>query len=266
MIVKVAVVFAAFSGALAVTLGAFAAHGLRDKIEPRLMETFQTAVEYQMIHSLALLMVALMISHFGRTLALDALSTGFAFVLYEMLEKAGLKPHDCKMVAVGATPKRWESVRNKEHAGTLTIEPFTSIARAAGFNVLDVSSRLFDAYQVGVIAAPVSRARANADAIRSYIRGYLKGLAWALDPQNREAGASLLLANMPAIKPGVVGAVMDSLLSPISGLTPKGAILRDGMKTVLGLRSRYGEPRKDLTDVDKYLDLSFYDQVTAARA
>ena len=202
----------------------------------------------------------------GRTLALDALSTGFAFVLYEMLEKAGLKPHDCKMVAVGATPKRWESVRNKEHAGTLTIEPFTSIARAAGFNVLDVSSRLFDAYQVGVIAAPVSRARANADAIRSYIRGYLKGLAWALDPQNREAGASLLLANMPAIKPGVVGAVMDSLLSPISGLTPKGAILRDGMKTVLGLRSRYGEPRKDLTDVDKYLDLSFYDQVTAARA
>lgn len=71
MIVKVAVVFAAFSGALAVTLGAFGAHGLRDKIEPRLMETFQTAVEYQMIHSLALLMVALMISHFGRTLALD---------------------------------------------------------------------------------------------------------------------------------------------------------------------------------------------------
>jgi uncharacterized membrane protein YgdD (TMEM256/DUF423 family) len=71
MIVKVAVVFAAFSGALAVTLGAFGAHGLRGKIEPRLMETFQTAVEYQMIHSVALLMVALMISHFGRTLALD---------------------------------------------------------------------------------------------------------------------------------------------------------------------------------------------------
>ena len=70
MIVKVAVVFAAFSGALAVTLGAFGAHGLRGKIEPRLMETFQTAVEYQMIHSVALLMVALMISHFGRTLAL----------------------------------------------------------------------------------------------------------------------------------------------------------------------------------------------------
>ena len=71
MIVKVAVVFAAFSGALAVTLGAFGAHGLRGKIEPRLMETFQTAGEYQMIHSVALLMVALMISHFGRTLALD---------------------------------------------------------------------------------------------------------------------------------------------------------------------------------------------------
>src|SRR5882762_1407361 len=48
----------------------------------------------------------------GQTLALDALATGFAFVLYEMLAKGGLERGDYELAAVGATPQRWESVRN----------------------------------------------------------------------------------------------------------------------------------------------------------
>jgi ABC-type nitrate/sulfonate/bicarbonate transport system substrate-binding protein len=198
----------------------------------------------------------------AKSLAMDALKTGFAFVLYDMLARAGLTPDDYKVTPVGATPERWDAVRQGQYAGTLTIEPFTSIARAQGFNVLDVSTRHFSAYQGGIVAAPISRARAKAEGVRGYIRGYLKGLAWSLAPENREAGAKLLLEKMPAIKPGVVGAVMNSLLSPRSGLTPQGAILRDGMATVLELRSRHGGG-KTLGDVDKYLDLSFYDEAVS---
>jgi len=197
----------------------------------------------------------------GKTLALDALATGFAFVLYEMLKDGGLTTDDYTPVAVGATPNRWESVKEGKHAGTLTIEPFTSIARAQGFNVLDISSRLYPDYQGGVVGARQSWARSNADAVKGYLRGYLKGLEWTLDPANSDAASQLLLKNMPEIKPGVVGAVMKSLLSPKSGLTPKAAILREGMKTVLSLRSSHGKTKKSLTDVDKYLDLSFYDEV-----
>ena len=69
----------------------------------------------------------------GRSLALDALSTGFAFVLYEMLARGGLARGDYELAPVGATPQRWESVKAGAHAGTLTIEPFTSIARNQGF-------------------------------------------------------------------------------------------------------------------------------------
>ena len=49
---------AASNGFLAVALGAFAAHGLRASLEPRLLETFQTGVQYHMYHALALLAVA----------------------------------------------------------------------------------------------------------------------------------------------------------------------------------------------------------------
>jgi uncharacterized membrane protein YgdD (TMEM256/DUF423 family) len=71
MLPVIAVAFAALSGAMSVALGAFGAHALRDSLSPRLLETFQTGVTYQMSHSLALLLVAILISHWGRTLALD---------------------------------------------------------------------------------------------------------------------------------------------------------------------------------------------------
>jgi ABC-type nitrate/sulfonate/bicarbonate transport system substrate-binding protein len=199
----------------------------------------------------------------GKSLALDAVGTGFAFVLYAMLEELGLSMAEYERVAVGATPDRWQSVKDGTHAGTITIEPFTSIARAAGFRVLRQSTETFPAYQGGIVAVRQGWAEQNADRVQAFIRGYLKGLDWTLAPENRDQAAALLLAKMPEIKPGVVDKVLASVLSPRSGLTPRGAVLRDGMKTVLELRSRYGRPEKSLSDVDKYLALSFYQDAVA---
>ncbi|MGL4967438.1 MAG: ABC transporter substrate-binding protein [Inquilinus sp.] len=199
----------------------------------------------------------------GKSLALDAVGTGFAFVLYAMLEGLGLPMAEYERVAVGATPDRWQSVKDGAHAGTITIEPFTSIARAAGFRVLRQSTETFPAYQGGIVAVRQSWAEQNGDRVKAFIRGYLKGLDWTLAPENRAEAAALLLARMPEIKPGVVDKVLASVLSPRSGLTPRGEVLRDGMKTVLELRSRYGRPEKSLADVDKYLALSFYQDAVA---
>jgi ABC-type nitrate/sulfonate/bicarbonate transport system substrate-binding protein len=192
----------------------------------------------------------------GKVLALDALSTGFAFALYEMLEKNGLSKSDYSMVPVGATPARWEAVKAGTHVGTLTIEPFTSIARNQGFTILDTSTNIFAAYQGGSFAASRKWAAANPDALKGFIRAYLDGLEWTLEPANRQEATDILLANMPEIKPPVAGAVMNSLLSPRSGLTPGAAILMDGVKTVLALRSKYGTGG-ELSNPEKYIDLQY---------
>jgi uncharacterized membrane protein YgdD (TMEM256/DUF423 family) len=42
---------------LAVALGAFGAHGLKGKVEPRMLEVFETGLRYHMYHALALLAV-----------------------------------------------------------------------------------------------------------------------------------------------------------------------------------------------------------------
>lgn len=43
---------------IGVVLGAFGAHALRDKLEPRMLEVFETGVRYQMYHALALIATA----------------------------------------------------------------------------------------------------------------------------------------------------------------------------------------------------------------
>ena len=50
----------AISALLAVALGAFGAHALRDRLGPALSQVFDTGVRYQMYHALAMIAVGLM--------------------------------------------------------------------------------------------------------------------------------------------------------------------------------------------------------------
>lgn len=49
----------ALSGAIAVSLGAFGAHGLKQIVSTADVAVFQTGVQYQMYHTLALMLVAI---------------------------------------------------------------------------------------------------------------------------------------------------------------------------------------------------------------
>ncbi|WP_322615186.1 DUF423 domain-containing protein [Pseudomonas sp. BIC9C] len=51
---------AAFFGFTGVGLGAFAAHGLKSRLSPEYLTIFHTGVTYQLVHTLALLGVALL--------------------------------------------------------------------------------------------------------------------------------------------------------------------------------------------------------------
>lgn len=55
---------------LAVILGAFAAHGLKSQLSQSMLNTFQTGVQYQMYHALAIILVALFYQQTGSNLLL----------------------------------------------------------------------------------------------------------------------------------------------------------------------------------------------------
>ena len=54
----------AISGFIAVSLGAFGAHGLKEQLSERLFNVWVTGTEYQFYHSLALILIALLGLHF----------------------------------------------------------------------------------------------------------------------------------------------------------------------------------------------------------
>jgi uncharacterized membrane protein YgdD (TMEM256/DUF423 family) len=58
--IKLFLVIAGISGFLSVALGAFGAHGLKDKLGPEMLEIYQKGVQYQFYHTFALLAVAIL--------------------------------------------------------------------------------------------------------------------------------------------------------------------------------------------------------------
>ena len=56
---------AAFIAALAVILGAFGAHALKEKLSPENLQTFETGVRYQFYHAFALLAVGILYKDFS---------------------------------------------------------------------------------------------------------------------------------------------------------------------------------------------------------
>lgn len=55
---KKLIVWGCINGFLAVALGAFGAHGLADKVPERMLENWNTAVQYQMFHAGAIFVAA----------------------------------------------------------------------------------------------------------------------------------------------------------------------------------------------------------------
>lgn len=56
------IVWGAVFGAIAVAAGAFGAHGLKSMVTPDRLQVFETAVRYQAIHALALLVLGILAS------------------------------------------------------------------------------------------------------------------------------------------------------------------------------------------------------------
>jgi ABC-type nitrate/sulfonate/bicarbonate transport system substrate-binding protein len=194
----------------------------------------------------------------GRVLSVDALTTGFAFVLRKMIQCAGLSESDITYESVGGLRERWEAMKAGEHAGTLVLTPFELIARHVGLNVLQHASEVVPDYQGVVGTTRRLWAQQNGMALAGYVRGYLDALHWLFDPANRPAAEALLVENVPNMTPLIAAASCGVFLDPVSGFEPRARLNGAGMETVLALRSAYGVPRRSLTDPDVYVDLTWY--------
>ena len=85
------------SAAVAVVLGAFGAHGLRARLVPDMLSTFEIGVRYQMYHALALLAVGI----------LSPRASSPTLVLAGWLFVAGTVVFSGSLYALAVTGQRW---------------------------------------------------------------------------------------------------------------------------------------------------------------
>jgi ABC-type nitrate/sulfonate/bicarbonate transport system substrate-binding protein len=205
----------------------------------------------------------------GKTLSVDAMTTGYAFVLYEILRRHGLNKEglnkdgldqdtgDYKIVRAGGMVQRWNALREGQHAATLLSAPYNIIAKNAGFTELVKATGVIGPYQGNVAAIRKPWARDNRAMIEAYIRAYRQSIAWLYEPENRAEAIAILMSHLPQMPEMIAEASYTELLDPARGFFKACEIDATGLDCVLDLRSRYGLPSKQLDDPAKYCDLSF---------
>jgi ABC-type nitrate/sulfonate/bicarbonate transport system substrate-binding protein len=194
-------------------------------------------------------------------LAVDALTTGYAFVLREMLRLSGLTEAEAPFFRVGGHGMRLDALLQGRTAATLLTTPPDLVAEAKGFRRVARATDMIGAYAGVTGNASRAWAAANRETLVAFIRAWRDAVEWIGDAANREAVGALFRARM-----GGAAAIADRacalLTDPLRGLRRDLSIDPAGVETVLRLRSAYAVPARPLTDPARYIDLSFLAEAT----
>jgi len=198
----------------------------------------------------------------GKTLAVDAKSTGYAFVLYRIAAMHGVKPGDYQVLAVGSSQKRLDALTQGQAAGTLLSKPFDAFAIAKGFNDLAAMSKLFPHYQSTAGFTRRQWAQDHHDVLVAFIRAYVQGSLWLFDSAHKDGAIDLLLKSTPNLSRDQAENIYRDAIGPDGVMSPMAALDPAGIKTVVALRSEFGEQKKKL-DARQFYDLSYYNAAIA---
>lgn len=194
----------------------------------------------------------------GKTVAVDAVNTAYAFQLYEILRQKGLSKGDYEVKSVGGTGARLDAMtKDKTFAAAIMNPPFSIRAEKAGLNDIGTVADTLGAYQGSSAFVLRSFATANADTVVKYVQGYIEGMRWMLDPKNK-AEAVTLLAERLKLPEDVA---TQALAATLKGFQVDGALDMTGVKNVLKLRADYegGAPAAP----EKYIDTSYFEKAKA---
>ena len=201
----------------------------------------------------------------GCDIAVDALTTGYAFVLLRMLELAGVAQSDVTFVEAGGVLARFEALLQKKFDATLLVSPFDAAAGKQGFVSLGSGLGVLGAYQGVVAAVRRDWANENRTAVEGYITAWRQALDWLVNPANRDDAVAVLQRHLPNMATAVAEASYGILLDVESGFYRDAALRLMGARIVFELRQTYGAKGADLGQIEDHIDTSFYNNASAGR-
>ena len=191
----------------------------------------------------------------GTSIGVDALTTGFAFVVREILRRNRVEEASVNWLPIGGTETRYAALLRQRCDATLLRLPYDLMAQAAGANILAASEEL-GPYQGTVAAVRRRWAGEHPERLVAFMRGYARALQWCSEPTNRPAAKEELQQRLNVPTHALTSRVLDSLFSP-GGLQMDMRVDRAGLATVVELRERYSAGHRPMRDPDRLVDETF---------
>ncbi|WP_417317751.1 ABC transporter substrate-binding protein [Emcibacter sp.] len=192
----------------------------------------------------------------GKTLAVDAVSTGFSFVLRKILETHGLGMGDYELVSVGNARDRLASLKAGEHAGAILTPSFNRMAMAAGLRQIGSSADFTDNYQGTCFISSRRWSAEHPEKLNSFIRAVLATESWLAKPDSHVEAADILRHYTDGMSKE---AALNTVKRLVGGLSPDFNLA--GIETVLALRQQYGAGEGPLGRPSDFIDTSYLDAV-----
>lgn len=197
----------------------------------------------------------------GKQLVVDAINTGYSFVLRKILALHGLGDADYSLVPVGNTEGRMNKMLSSpDYVAGLLTPPLDSVADAKGLKLFAKATDVLGGHYLANCAmASKAWLAANGPVMTRFIRAHIRADDWLMTPANRVAAMRILVDNAK-ITPQAAISIYQKMMDPVTGFTPKARIDVDGIRTALALRAQYGVPKKTLGPASRYYDDSYYRQ------
>ncbi|MPV89320.1 hypothetical protein GB882_11640 [Georgenia ruanii] len=181
----------------------------------------------------------------GRVVSVDALDTGFAFVLFDILASAGLERDvDYEVVRHGGVASRFDRLLAGDASATLLSNGLELVAMARGLNRLARYEDVVTPYLGGVIAAADAWLDGHGKLASRFRAAYEEALRFVLDPVNRTDVVAQVAAarGIPVERSeAIVGAELSD-----TGLARSTSIDPRAVETVLRLRAAWGGFEEEL--------------------
>ena len=153
--------------------------------------------------------------------------------------------------------------KDKTNAAAVLNPPFSFRAREAGLKDMGATAKAIGSYQSDGAFVMRDWAKANSDTLVRYIRAYVEGRRWVLDPANK-ADAIALLGERLKLSPEVAARSYAVATDPADSIAKDAKFDMEGFKNVLKLRAEIeGQWGGSAPPPDKYIDLSYYDRALA---
>ena len=189
----------------------------------------------------------------GKTVSVDAVGSGYATVLYQILENKGVKRNEFNILAVGSTGERMKTLRDGRAQMAVISSPEDIYLQRDGFNILGDAANEIGDYQGSAYAVRRSYANANPQVVISFARAIMN--AHNLLRADAALATEVLRARVKDMPEKDVLALIERMRGP-HGFFPDAALSRKGIENVFKLRAGYtGE--KPIENFDRYVDMSW---------